>query len=565
MFLRELRVENFRALESAGLRLDSTTVLIGENGCGTADLLGALELVLGGAGGLHVRVPERDFHRARGEALPRGPLRVVLTFEEREPGEWSAAPHEILAEALPHSGRGRRRIALEAKAAVPRAGSSSAALVLHARDAPDPERDRRLVAHLRRMNPLIRAPGGALTGHGSSEGEGSRPRPGHGRVEPEIARLAARILRSAEDLLLRRSRDPEACLEDGFRATRELLRRRPQHVDPGAGELGRSVLEILGASGGPAAIGPRTTERDSGTIAERLGVLLSIAALLRRMPAGLEEGCEPLWAIEDPEAHLHPMTLAAVARTLERIRWQKIITTQSGELLSRLPLGQVRRLVRHEGRLHARGLRPKALSAEDLRRIAHHLRARRGVAMFARVWLLVEGESEFWILPQIARVMGRDLDLSGVACVEYAQCGVEPLLRMARELGIEWHLLADGDEAGRAYASAARRYLPPGEDGVRITVLRERDIEHSLWRHGYASVLGRAAGLAPGAGRGVSPRRAIAMAVRRRSKPGLALALVEAIARRGPSGVPAPLARVVEACDSLAQAAPTRLAESASP
>jgi Protein of unknown function (DUF2813)/Overcoming lysogenization defect protein-like, TOPRIM domain len=194
------------------------------------------------------------------------------------------------------------------------------------------------------------------------------------------------------------------------------------------------------------------------TFADRLGTLLLLAAILRELPGGIAPGVEPIWVVEDPEAHLHPMTLASTHRVLERIRWQKIVTTESGDLLTAVPLAQVRRLIRHEGVVLVAGLAPRALSREHLRRVGYHLRLHRGVAMFARVWLLVEGESEFWILPQVAEVMGYDLALEGICCVGFAQCGIEPLVRAAREFRIEWHLLADGDEAGRRYAEQARAF-----------------------------------------------------------------------------------------------------------
>ena len=43
--------------------------------------------------------------------------------------------------------------------------------------------------------------------------------------------------------------------------------------------------------------------------------------------------------------------------------------------------------------------------------------------MFARCWLLVEGETEFWIMPELARV-GWISRQEGIVCVEFAQCGV---------------------------------------------------------------------------------------------------------------------------------------------
>jgi putative ATP-dependent endonuclease of OLD family len=230
-----------------------------------------------------------------------------------------------------------------------------------------------------------------------------------------------------------------------------------------------------------------------------------------------------------------------------------------------MPLQEIRRLVRHDGHLHVRGVRPRALSSVDLRRVGHHLRAHRGVAMFARAWLLVEGESEFWTLPQLAQVLGHDFAAEGVACVEYAQSGLEALLRTARELGIEWHVLADGDQAGRVYADTARRFLARGEARERITVLRERDIEHCLWQHGLADVLRDAAGLDSRAHGRMPARRVIQGAVRRQSKPGLALAVIDAIAHRGPACVPEPLREVIETCVRLARAAPSRVASARRP
>ena len=110
----------------------------------------------------------------------------------------------------------------------------------------------------------------------------------------------------------------------------------PRHFDPAGAALANPVLEILGideARRPPGGAPPRYV-----TIADRLGTLLLLAAILRQLPDGIGPGVEPLWVVEDPEAHLHPMTLASAHRVLERIRWQKIVTTQSGDLLSAVPL-----------------------------------------------------------------------------------------------------------------------------------------------------------------------------------------------------------------------------------
>jgi putative ATP-dependent endonuclease of OLD family len=351
--------------------------------------------------------------------------------------------------------------------------------------------------------------------------------------------------------------DPEACIAAGSDAARELLALSPRHIDPVRAGLAHPVLEILGLPVGKraSAAGPDAGNAapSTGTTADRLGMLLLLAGILKCMPDGLPSGAAPLCIIEDPEAHLHPMTVAAMLGVLERIRWQKIVTTQSGDLLAAAPLGEVRRLVRDEGVVRVSGVTPRGLSREHLRRVGYHLRVHRGVAMFARVWLLVEGESEHWILPQVAHVLGYDLATEGICCVGFAQCGLAPLVRTAQAFGIEWHLLADGDEAGQQYVAQARSLAGSDDPRARITGLDEPDIEHCFWHHGHADVIGEVAGVPLRPDQRISPRQTIGKAVKRRSKPFLALKLVESVATRGPSGVPAPLARLIETCVGLAR------------
>jgi putative ATP-dependent endonuclease of OLD family len=278
--------------------------------------------------------------------------------------------------------------------------------------------------------------------------------------------------------------------------------------------------------------------------------------LLRSGAGKLDQAALPLMLIENPEAHLHPMTMASLWGVMEGIAGQKIIATHSGELLSRARLASVRRLTRHAGVVMEWRVPKGALTADELRRYSYHVRSRRAAASFARCWLLVEGETEFWLMSELARVCGFDLASEGVACVEFAQCGLDPLIKVARRLGIEWHLLADGDAAGQQYARAAGKWNDGGES--RTTLLGDADIEHCFWRHGYADVFRKAAypGDSPPQKRG-SAKAVIARAIERHSKPYMAALLLDAVIGRGPQGVPLPLRRVIETCVELARGAPT--------
>jgi len=161
------------------------------------------------------------------------------------------------------------------------------------------------------------------------------------------------------------------------------------------------------------------------------------------------------------------------------------------------------------------------------------------------------------MLPELARQAGYDLNLEGVAAVEFAQCGLAPLIKLARELGIEWHVMTDGDRTGRDYADEARRFAA-GEDDWRVTRLRERDVENCFWRHGYERVYLQAAGLHFSPGHRTPPGRVIGRAIKRHSKPYLAFEALAAVAEENSPGVPQPLRRVIDTCVQLAREAPER-------
>jgi putative ATP-dependent endonuclease of the OLD family len=103
MLLRSLRLENFRAVKSAEISFDPTTVLIGENDCGRSSVMEAIALALGWN-------PNDDeflfqpihIHRSVHQASSVTPsLSIALEFCESAPGEWNGEGFEILRDALP--------------------------------------------------------------------------------------------------------------------------------------------------------------------------------------------------------------------------------------------------------------------------------------------------------------------------------------------------------------------------------------------------------------------------------------------------------------------------------
>jgi putative ATP-dependent endonuclease of OLD family len=162
------------------------------------------------------------------------------------------------------------------------------------------------------------------------------------------------------------------------------------------------------------------------------------------------------------------------------------------------------------------------------------------------------------MLPELARLLGYDFELAGVACVEFAQCGLVPLIKLARDLGIEWHLLVDGDAEGKKYAKAASGFLGADAPQERITTLGERDIEHCMWHAGYVSTYKAAVDanhkpfVTAKPGSADYPTQTIKAAVDSTSKRHLAYAVVAAAAQHGSPGVPGDLKGAIEAALKLA-------------
>lgn len=559
MLLLGMRIENFRAIRKTAISFDEGTALIGENDCGISSVLDALELALGFDEKTQDFQPYL-FHRSGNPGRPSGPIRIQLRFGERHKGEWQEGEYAPFSFLLPEHGNRLHELWYELLIEPAEGKLSTAQYRLRSPGSKVKSSDPNLIVRFRRMNPVIRVSAGTLTGHGEAHlGSASQINPTH-KVSPEVQGLMVRINQAVDSRLSGKSTDLKTDLDDGYKAAFNLMEMGEFKLGKWESGLTRSVGEIIGWSPDGKRPGNSIPMRVPDSASERLGILLLVGALIRARPGGMAPDADPLWVIEEPEAHLHPITLTSVSIFLSLIQRQKIVTTYSSDLLGSIPLGHVRRLVRHDGELIERRVRNNVLSRNELRRFHYHIRSRFGVANFARFWLLVEGESEFWILPQLARLMGYDFALEGIACVEFAQCGLDPLIKVAKELGIEWHVLADGDEAGKSYAENVRQYISDDNHGERLTVLKQKDIERCFWSEGYQGVYERHARLPENKLQRFSPGKIIQTAVRKQSKPFLALSIVEAIASEDSPGIPAVLQEMTENCVRLARISPSRLA-----
>lgn len=97
------------------------------------------------------------------------------------------------------------------------------------------------------------------------------------------------------------------------------------------------------------------------------------------------------------------------------------------------------------------------ISDAELAKLETFARRIRGEIFFANKWLLVEGQSEYHIVHGMAKAMGFDLDVHGVAVIDFQNNGnPECFAALARALGYPWFIVVDGDQQGETFLRSVR-------------------------------------------------------------------------------------------------------------
>ena len=212
---------------------------------------------------------------------------------------------------------------------------------------------------------------------------------------------------------------------------------------------------------------------------QSLSVLMLFAAFLKAWPEGA-----PFTALEEPEAHLHPSAIRALWQLVEEFGGQKLVSTHSGDFIADVDIGNIRRLARTPDGLRSFRVPTDLLSTEETRKFNYHIRQARGELLFARCWLLVEGETETWVYSAAARAMGLNLHREGVRLVEYRQADVGLMAKVANALGIAWFCVGDDDGERNNTEPKVRANLGSATVENRIA-FPYSDIENHLLSNGY--------------------------------------------------------------------------------
>lgn len=228
--------------------------------------------------------------------------------------------------------------------------------------------------------------------------------------------------------------------------------------------------------------------RSHGEGTQSLSVLLLFSAYLHtRLQSNVDQNADPIISIEEPEAHLHPNAVRSVWKILKDMPGQKIVTTHSGDILSEVDLSNLRKMSCKDGITQCTSIEDGLFTEDDLRKLNHHVRHYRGELLFARCWLLVEGETDSTVFAECAQILQMDLHQAGVRIVEYSQVDQTTLIKLADALDIKWFLVSDGDIEGKRSAKSAKKYLNARDEDQHIRILKADNMEVLLCESGYGA------------------------------------------------------------------------------
>ena len=533
MLLERVEIVGFRGINRLSLMLEQNNVLIGENAWGKSSLLDALTLLLSPEFDLYHFVRD-DFWFPAGDIQGREHhLHIILTFRETEPGRHRVRRFRPLQRCWVPCDDGYHRVfyRLEGELADDDSVMTLRSFIDGEGEALALEDIDELARHLVRLMPVLRLRDARFM---------RRIHNGTVPHSPQIEITARQLDFLSRELVSHPQNLSDGQIREGLSAmvqllehyfaeqssaqTRHRLMRRRSHDE----QRSWRYLDIIN----------RMIDKPGGR-SHRVILLGLFSTLLQaKGTVRLDRDARPLLLIEDPETRLHPIMLSVAWHLLNLLPLQRVTTTNSGELLSLTPVEQVCRLVRESSRVSAWRLGPGGMNAEESRRIAFHIRFNRASSLFARCWLLVEGETETWVINELARQCGHHFDAEGVKVIEFAQSGLKPLIKFARRMGIQWHVLVDGDEAGKKYAATVRGLLNNDRELERdhLTALPALDMEHFMYRQGFDDVYHRVAQIPDNVP--MNMRRVITKAIHRSSKPDLAIEVAMEAGRRGVDAVP---------------------------
>lgn len=152
-------------------------------------------------------------------------------------------------------------------------------------------------------------------------------------------------------------------------------------------------------------------------------------------------------AIEEPEAHLHPVNQRLVFKdVIQKSNNSVLLTTHSTHITAISPINSIVHLHASNNAgtiVHATADMP--MDAGEFLDVERYLDVKRGEIYLGKAVILVEGIAEEYLVPRFAELLGKPLDEKGIIICNVNCTNFKPYIKMLRCLGVPYAVIADGD------------------------------------------------------------------------------------------------------------------------
>lgn len=169
-----------------------------------------------------------------------------------------------------------------------------------------------------------------------------------------------------------------------------------------------------------------------------------------------------LLAIEEPEAHLHPVYQRLIYKdVINRNEFPILLTTHSTYITSVAPIKSLVHLHQEAGSTVAHSTANMPMIDGEFLDVERYLDVKRGEVFLGKGVILVEGIAEEYIIPKFAELIGKPLDEKGIVVCNINCTNFKPYMKMLNSLSIPYAVITDGDfyiEKGKDEEDSSRKY-----------------------------------------------------------------------------------------------------------
>lgn len=364
MFLKELRIKNFRSLKDINIKLDETTILIGENNAGKSTLLDAIRKGLSRQGMKYV-FDDYDFYLDSEMASLKDSdgIKIVLIFEEREIDEWDGDIRDTFIDAIQYLDGEKASIILQTSASYNKLTSDIEAKTVFLNNEFEEiaGKVQNLVNRFIALTPVfylqaLREITDTFSAKSPLWGKFMKkteiPKYELDSIQEQIKQLNTSIIANDENLT---------------KLVNELQKiQKVMNLD-GEGQDLVSInavpiksWDLLSKSqvvlnNGTSHVDYPLERHGQGTQSVTAILLFKayINILLKEISS---KSAEAILTLEEPEAHLHPQATRSLQKSIEEMECQKIITTHSPYFIQNVDIRNIRYIKKESGKTQVFGL-----------------------------------------------------------------------------------------------------------------------------------------------------------------------------------------------------------------